>query len=127
MWINDLENDSQYKRWPSSLMDLLRPSFPGMLRNVRKNLFNLVLLVDPTTPESRGIIKLAESFVIHLAPVRLGLVFDSRNAADVDREGDYRSILCAFNYITQQKSGNPIHESIIDNRRKLILIINFSS
>ncbi len=104
MWINDLENDSQYKRWPDSLMDLLRPSFPGMLRNVRKNLFNLVLLVDPITPESRGIIKLAESFVIHLAPVRLGLVFDSRNVAAV-KDGDYRSILCAFNYITQQKSG----------------------
>lgn len=105
MWINDLENDVQYKRWPSSLMDLLRPSFPGMLRNVRKNLFNLVLLVDPIKPESRGIIKLAESFVIHLAPVRLGLVFDNRNAA-ADVEDDYRSILCAFNYITQQKSGN---------------------
>lgn len=127
MWINDLENDSQYKRWPSSLMDLLRPSFPGMLRNVRKNLFNLVLLVDPTTPDSRGIIKLAESFVIHLAPVRLGLVFDSRNAADVDREGDYRSILCAFNYITQQKSGNAIHESVVENCCMLILMINFSS
>lgn len=107
MWINDLENDSQYKRWPNSLMDLLRPSFPGMLRNVRKNLFNLVLLVDPITPEGRGIIKLAESFVIHTAPVRLGLVFDNRNAA-ADKEGDYRSILCAFNYITQQKTGNAV-------------------
>lgn len=41
-WINDLEKDSQYRRWPASLMDLLRPTFPGMLRNVRKNLFNLV-------------------------------------------------------------------------------------
>lgn len=85
-------------------MDLLRPSFPGMLRNVRKNLFNLVLLVDPITPDSRGLIKLAESFVIHLAPVRLGLVFDSRSAA-ADQEEDYRSVLCAFNYVTQQKSG----------------------
>lgn len=41
-WINDLESDSQYRRWPTSVMDLLRPTFPGMLRNVRKNLFNLV-------------------------------------------------------------------------------------
>lgn len=41
-WVNDLENDAQYKRWPSSVMDLMRPTFPGMLRNVRKNLFNLV-------------------------------------------------------------------------------------
>lgn len=104
MWINDLENDSQYKRWPDSLMDLLRPSFPGMLRNVRKNLFNLVLLVDPILPDSRGLLKLVESFVIHSAPVRLGLVFDSRGAV-ADNEDAYRSILCAFNYVTQQKSG----------------------
>lgn len=41
-WVNDLENDAQYKRWPSSVMDLMRPTFPGMLRNVRKNIFNLV-------------------------------------------------------------------------------------
>lgn len=123
MWINDLENDSQYKRWPNSLMDLLRPSFPGMLRNVRKNLFNLVLLVDPITPESRGIIKLAESFVIHLAPVRLGLVFDSRNAA-ADKEGDYRSILCAFNYITQQKSGKML--STIPALLMTVLLISSS-
>lgn len=41
-WINDIENDSKYKRWSSSLMELLRPTFPGMLRHVRRNLFNLV-------------------------------------------------------------------------------------
>lgn len=42
MWINDIENDSKYSRWSSSLTDLLRPTFPGMLRQVRRNLFNLV-------------------------------------------------------------------------------------
>lgn len=41
-WINDIENDAQYKRWPSSVLDLLRPTFPGMMRNVRKNMLNLV-------------------------------------------------------------------------------------
>ena len=42
LWINNIENDKQYRRWPSSVMDFLRPSFPGMLRNIRKNIFNLV-------------------------------------------------------------------------------------
>lgn len=41
-WINDIENDSKYKRWSTSLMELLRPTFPGMLRHMRRNLFNLV-------------------------------------------------------------------------------------
>lgn len=42
MWVNDIENDKQYRRWSDSLMELLRPTFPGMLRSVRRNLYNLV-------------------------------------------------------------------------------------
>lgn len=41
-WVNDIETDKQYRRWSSSVMELLRPTFPGMLRSVRKNLYNLV-------------------------------------------------------------------------------------
>lgn len=41
-WINDIENDSRYSRWSRSLTELLRPTFPGMLRNIRRNLYNLV-------------------------------------------------------------------------------------
>lgn len=41
-WLNDIETDLKYKRWSSSLIELLRPTFPGMLRNIRKNLYNLV-------------------------------------------------------------------------------------
>lgn len=62
-----------------------------------------VLLVDPIKPAARGILKLAESFVIHTAPVRLGIVFDNRNIPDA-QEPEYRAILCAFNYVTQQKT-----------------------
>lgn len=102
-WINNIEKDSQYRRWPASVMDLLRPTFPGMLRNVRKNLFNLVLIVDPITPDARGIIKLTESFIIHLAPVHLGIVFDTSKGVG-DQDEVYRSINCAFNYLIQTKS-----------------------
>lgn len=41
-WINDIENDSRYNKWSPSLTELLRPTFPGMLRNIRRNLYNLV-------------------------------------------------------------------------------------
>ncbi|KAJ8942872.1 hypothetical protein NQ314_009936 [Rhamnusium bicolor] len=41
-WINDIEQDAKYGRWSSSLMELLRPTFPGMIRQVRRNIFNLV-------------------------------------------------------------------------------------
>lgn len=42
LWVNNIETDMKYNRWSSSLMDLLRPTFPGMMRQVKKNLFNLV-------------------------------------------------------------------------------------
>ncbi|KAH8364725.1 hypothetical protein KR084_010742 [Drosophila pseudotakahashii] len=101
-WVNDIENDAQYRRWPSSVMDLLRPTFPGMLRNIRKNVFNLVLVVDALQPTARSVIKLSESFVIHQAPIRLGLVFDARDASE-DNLADYIAITCAFNYVSQKK------------------------
>lgn len=41
-WITDLERDIKYSRWSTSLMELLRPTFPGMIRQIRRNLYNLV-------------------------------------------------------------------------------------
>lgn len=42
-WLNDLERDVKYGRWSTSLMELLRPTFPGMIRQIRRNLYNLVI------------------------------------------------------------------------------------
>ena len=42
IWLNDIETDSAYKKWPSSVSELLRPAYPGMLRSIRKNFHNLV-------------------------------------------------------------------------------------
>ena len=43
-WINNIENDKLYKGWPSSVQELLRPTFPGMLRSIRKNFFNQIYI-----------------------------------------------------------------------------------
>lgn len=43
LWANDLENDIQYKKWSNNYMELLRPTYPGVLRNIRRNLYNLVV------------------------------------------------------------------------------------
>jgi len=51
MWVNDIEHDKQYRRWSDSLMELLRPTFPGMLRSIRRNLYNLV---SPFVIQRRG-------------------------------------------------------------------------
>lgn len=48
-WLNDLETDERYRRWPSSFMELLRPTYPGMLRNLRRNIYNYVSLSELIT------------------------------------------------------------------------------
>ncbi|XP_011860081.1 PREDICTED: UDP-glucose:glycoprotein glucosyltransferase isoform X1 [Vollenhovia emeryi] len=74
-WINDIENDPRYSNWSPSLTELLRPTFPGMLRNIRRNLYNLVLIIDPLSEDSMPLITLAQSLYAHSAPLRVGFVF----------------------------------------------------
>ncbi|KAI4464405.1 udp-glucose glycoprotein:glucosyltransferase [Holotrichia oblita] len=103
-WINDIEEDSRYRRWSTSLMELLRPTFPGMLRQVRRNLFNLILVVNPADPEIRGVLKLIESFVVHSAPLRVGIVLSVNSSSSVTGLNDVGvALLCGFNYVMQNK------------------------
>lgn len=41
-WMNDIENDLIYSNWPTGVQELLRASFPGVIRQIRRNFFNLV-------------------------------------------------------------------------------------
>lgn len=45
VWLNDIESDKQYRRWPDSLLDLLKPTLLGPLRSIRRNLYNLVSFI----------------------------------------------------------------------------------
>ncbi|KAL0281658.1 UNVERIFIED_CONTAM: hypothetical protein PYX00_002578 [Menopon gallinae] len=123
-WINDIEYDSQYHMWSDSLLDLLRPTFPGMLRSIRRNLYNLVLIVDPTKKEAKQLLKFMESFYIHTAPLRLGIVFGV--TADTKKNGLNDAgiaILNAFNYISEVKNAyhglsfiTDVYASVAENR-----------
>uniref|UniRef100_A0A8C2ELG5 UDP-glucose ceramide glucosyltransferase-like 1 n=1 Tax=Cyprinus carpio TaxID=7962 RepID=A0A8C2ELG5_CYPCA len=74
MWVNDIEKDSMYRHWPSSLQELLRATFPGVIRQIRRNFYNLVLFLDPVQEESIELVKLAELFYKHNIPLRIGFV-----------------------------------------------------
>uniref|UniRef100_A0A1Y1LFV4 UDP-glucose:glycoprotein glucosyltransferase n=1 Tax=Photinus pyralis TaxID=7054 RepID=A0A1Y1LFV4_PHOPY len=102
-WINDIEQDGRYNRWSSSVMDLLKPTFPGMLRHVRRNLFNLVLIIKAVDVEMRGVLMLLESLVVHSAPLRVGLVLSTNSTLSVNGLEDAGvAVLCAFNYVSQK-------------------------
>lgn len=64
--------------------------------------FSQVIIFDPVTSDCRDLLKLAESFVTHTAPVRLGLVLAASEKNFANEV--YRSITCAFNYVTQKKN-----------------------
>ncbi|XP_042221378.1 UDP-glucose:glycoprotein glucosyltransferase 1-like isoform X2 [Homarus americanus] len=106
MWMNNIETDKAYRKWPSTIGELLRPTYPGMLRSIKKNLHNLVIVADPVKSTTADLIRLVESFVTHSAPVRVGLVM-SVNPEESLRGYDDAGLamLCAFNYVAENMAG----------------------
>ena len=103
-WVNDVEKGKLYKGWPDSVQELLRPTFPGMLRSIRKNFFNAVIMCDPAAASSRPLLKLLESFYVHRAPVRIGLVLSVDTSLDKTGDNDAGVALAnAYNYIATNK------------------------
>ena len=103
-WVNDVETGKLYKGWPGSVQELLRPTFPGMLRSIRKNFFNAVIMCDPAAAVTKPLLKLLESFYVHRAPVRIGLLFSV--SSDQEKSGDNDAgvaLVNAFNYIAMNK------------------------
>ncbi|CAH8497276.1 unnamed protein product [Schistosoma guineensis] len=74
-YINNLETDPAYAYWPASLHTLFNFDFSGGLRRIRKNLYNVILIIDPVSFESREMLKLTESFLLHMTPVRFGIIW----------------------------------------------------
>lgn len=103
-WVNDLESDTVYKRWPSSVDDLLRPTFPGMLRSIRRNLYNLVIVCDPASKSSWPLLKLTDSFLSHQSPLRVGIVFNVSPKPAIGLKDASVALLNAYNYIVEQTS-----------------------
>uniref|UniRef100_A0A3Q3XP66 UDP-glucose ceramide glucosyltransferase-like 1 n=1 Tax=Mola mola TaxID=94237 RepID=A0A3Q3XP66_MOLML len=103
MWLNDIENDPVYRSWPTGVQELLRATFPGVIRQIRRNLFNLVLFLDPVREESVELVKLAELFYKHKIPLRIGFVFVVNTKDEIDGFSDagvgfYRLL----NYIAEE-------------------------
>ena len=98
--MNDLENDDQYNYWPRQLQEviefltmklmflksfffsmqnlqnftfyfkLLRPTFPGMLRYIAKNIFHAVLYMNPMDEGSIKTYLDFEDLIENSVPVR---------------------------------------------------------
>ncbi|KAF5892752.1 UDP-glucose:glycoprotein glucosyltransferase 2-like isoform X1, partial [Clarias magur] len=102
-WVNDIETDSTYRNWPSSTQELLRATFPGVIRQIRRNFFSLVLFLDPVQEDSIELVKLAELFYKHKIPLRIGFVFVVNTDEKVDGYADAGvAFFRVFNYIAEE-------------------------
>ncbi|XP_051938490.1 UDP-glucose:glycoprotein glucosyltransferase 2 isoform X2 [Hippocampus zosterae] len=84
MWMNDIENDPMYSSWPAGVEELLRTTFPGVIRQIRRNFFNLVLFLDPEEEKSVELVKLVGLFYKHKIPLRIGYVFVVNTEDEID-------------------------------------------
>ena len=115
MYVNDIENDPQYTRWPTALVEILRPMFPGMLPHVRKNLFHMVIIADTAKSSAKDLLKLAESFLIHRVPLRMGVVFSVNSDKAVTGMADGGvALLNAYNFISEDKTSSDALSFITD-------------
>ncbi|XP_059506997.1 UDP-glucose:glycoprotein glucosyltransferase 1 isoform X2 [Stegostoma tigrinum] len=113
-WINNLETDSKYNTWPSNVQELLRPTFLGVIRQIRKNFHNFVLIVDPTDEGTPELLKMAEMFYTNDIPLRIGLVFvvdDSDEASGLKDPGV--ALFRAFNFVADELDNMNAFQTII--------------
>ncbi|XP_064194922.1 UDP-glucose:glycoprotein glucosyltransferase 1 isoform X2 [Anguilla rostrata] len=113
-WINNLETDGRYSSWPSNVQELLRPTFPGVIRQIRKNFHNFVVIVDPAHENTAELLSVAEMFFSNNIPLRIGVVFVVSDADDVDGMDDPGvALLRAFNYIADDVDSQHAFDAII--------------
>ncbi|XP_047200724.1 UDP-glucose:glycoprotein glucosyltransferase 1 [Girardinichthys multiradiatus] len=113
-WINNLETDHKYSSWPYNVQELLRPTFPGVIRQIRKNFHNLVIILDPTQENAAELLSVAEMFYANNIPLRIGLVFVVSVDDDVDGMQDAGvALVRAYNYITDEVDSHSAFEAVI--------------
>uniref|UniRef100_A0AAV2JJA9 UDP-glucose ceramide glucosyltransferase-like 1 n=1 Tax=Knipowitschia caucasica TaxID=637954 RepID=A0AAV2JJA9_KNICA len=113
-WINNLETDHRYSSWPYNVQELLRPTFPGVIRQIRKNFHNLVIILDPAQDHSADLLNVAEMFYSNNIPLRIGLVFVVSDEDDVDGMQDPGvALVRAYNYMCDEVNSQSAFEAVM--------------
>jgi UDP-glucose:glycoprotein glucosyltransferase len=85
-FINNIEKDPEYAQLPTDLSALLQPAYG--LPQVKKNLFNLVLVLDPTTEEGQSMMQMVSMIRMQQLPLRIGFVLTSKAMVTASRNGE---------------------------------------
>ena len=75
IWLNDIEKDTRYAKWPSSLNMLLQRTYPGQLPQVRKDIHNVIVPVDLHNIHDLDlVVNTLQTLIRRSFPIRIGLV-----------------------------------------------------
>uniref|UniRef100_A0A8D2L804 UDP-glucose ceramide glucosyltransferase-like 1 n=1 Tax=Varanus komodoensis TaxID=61221 RepID=A0A8D2L804_VARKO len=114
VWINNIEKDQMYDKWPSSFQELLKPAYAGMMRQIRRNLYNLVCLSLEVDNPSRECIAEENAHKI------IGFVFVVNTDEVVDGNQDAGVALWrAFNFVAEEMDIPEAFGSIIHMYREV--------
>jgi UDP-glucose:glycoprotein glucosyltransferase len=96
VWINDLERDPAYRNLPRALMGLLQPGYMGQAPAVRRNVFNVLLAIDPSAPHGMEAALDVQTMVLQRWPIRLGIMpFLSTNSVESEKTAKLFSAIAA--------------------------------
>ncbi|XP_077249735.1 EMS-MUTAGENIZED BRI1 SUPPRESSOR 1 isoform X2 [Tasmannia lanceolata] len=138
-YLNNLEEDSMYKRWRNNINELLMPVFPGQLHYIRKNLFHAIYVLDPATICGLESVDTILSMYGNSFPMRFGVILYSSKLikkmedsggelplfasgkGGSDTEEDISSlIICLFIYI-EENHGTQLGFQFLSNVNRLWL------
>ena len=78
MYVNDVEKDPQYRQWTRSFQQMIMSLQFGMPPSIRRNLYTMMVVMNPTTQGQSGVDNAGFDFALKLVqnqyPVRLGLI-----------------------------------------------------
>uniref|UniRef100_A0A674KAG2 UDP-glucose ceramide glucosyltransferase-like 1 n=1 Tax=Terrapene triunguis TaxID=2587831 RepID=A0A674KAG2_9SAUR len=120
IWVNNIEKDHIYNKWPTSFQELFKQTFSGVIQQIRRNLYNLVLFIDPVQEHAADFVKLAELFYHHNIPLRIGFVFILNTNEEIDGNEDAGvALLRAFNYIAEESDTSQAFISMTNMYHKM--------
>lgn len=87
-YLNNLEDDTKYKKWRSNINEILMPVFPGQLRYIRKNLFHAVYVLDPASVCGLESVDMIVSLYENNFPMRFGVIlYSAKFIKEVEMKG----------------------------------------
>ena len=86
IYLNDIEKDSQYSKWPRSVRNMIQSMQFGMPPVVRRNVFTILAVIDPMKNPMLSIFQLGMQLVQNSYPARIGVLWVSQEDVDECRQ-----------------------------------------